>query len=995
MFEDFTGADATSIWAAATSGQTAISVHLLACMLARVWPPGEAVSIWMELVNGQQREIKERYEKGAETFERWLATLPKIDHAALADWDNSARAWIRRADEVKRKQQTQVKLVLSNLDIPVGISEKTLKSVLDSWRTALLGMEALLNQQSQIVRDGSLALALSCWHLYPNLDIPGVNHIDQADTLFSPHVEAVLGLESSPSQTPRGVYWSLSLSKLRFYGAPEETTKTFNFNTSRLTMEQLRFIALGCVLRTWTDDGTSMNKAAQSMSSLYHMVYENTSDAQKIPWLAVLAGAADEFLHAPTENDRNIMVKLMNLGKGHGKNILGDSDAHPSTFFGMAKVVPFLSIHKHDRDRIALLCEIAKRRFPNARPGDVVIAFIDKAPPTHLGSSPIMRNTQGISRMPEVVPENLHKSSLAHSDPDKRRPTEPDFSTATSPLTSSTSLPPVDTTGQELVESSKDSGTHEEGGKDINADTRPRGRTDVRFITAVKDTDGRHHFWMSSSTKNEKLSKDLRQDMAVQQHELPPDLIPFTYTEEDTMIGEGIEEALLALQTTPAFPETTNGVESDLEYELYIANDEAQSSEEGDGDAKDEHEASRTSQKASSQNPQSHRNELQPRRDIAMFVNNHVLKQLRTKQRQPYWIRQRTYTKAISCDDINAALENDILHLGLLRQRIASRILGFYARPRSQDFWRSLMALSMIESVYCRFPGATIDPIVIKQPLCAARWFANQRQVLAAKFTITRPEAFGCIGYLDSGLDAELETYKNVMALSSGDSIFVAAALVADPLHSTQQAVIKRILGNVGRPGLSLLVPPPNPVSMKVDPSTWLLADMEPYSGLLEDRFSDTHLRMSFTDWSVPIHVAGAPTGRPFIEAHIVETLVSVYNRGKWVADIDVLDAVGKGSGSWDHQWFFKSGCNHDSHDEQKGLEMTALATWEGFFGQPLEGPTVALTYKNWEARLAMVALAVRRGDRVLLSDGICWNCYKDLYSLGGPVTMSKAYFVA
>lgn len=104
MFKDFTGPDATSIWAAATSGQAAIAVHLLACMLARVWPPAEAISIWLELINGQQREIQEKYNDGAETFERLLAALPKIDHADVADWDNSARAWIRRADEGEAKR---------------------------------------------------------------------------------------------------------------------------------------------------------------------------------------------------------------------------------------------------------------------------------------------------------------------------------------------------------------------------------------------------------------------------------------------------------------------------------------------------------------------------------------------------------------------------------------------------------------------------------------------------------------------------------------------------------------------------------------------------------------------------------------------------------------------------------------------------------------------------------------------------------------------------
>lgn len=33
LFADFAGPDATSIWAAATSGKTAIAIHLLACLL--------------------------------------------------------------------------------------------------------------------------------------------------------------------------------------------------------------------------------------------------------------------------------------------------------------------------------------------------------------------------------------------------------------------------------------------------------------------------------------------------------------------------------------------------------------------------------------------------------------------------------------------------------------------------------------------------------------------------------------------------------------------------------------------------------------------------------------------------------------------------------------------------------------------------------------------------------------------------------------------------
>lgn len=57
MFADHLGADGTSIWAAATSGETAIALHLLACMLARIWPRNEAISIWVEFVEERKRII--------------------------------------------------------------------------------------------------------------------------------------------------------------------------------------------------------------------------------------------------------------------------------------------------------------------------------------------------------------------------------------------------------------------------------------------------------------------------------------------------------------------------------------------------------------------------------------------------------------------------------------------------------------------------------------------------------------------------------------------------------------------------------------------------------------------------------------------------------------------------------------------------------------------------------------------------------------------------
>ena len=63
IFARQAGIDATSIWAAATSGYAGIKIHLLACMLAWLWTGTEAVSIWEEIVHARKRRIMSKFEE--------------------------------------------------------------------------------------------------------------------------------------------------------------------------------------------------------------------------------------------------------------------------------------------------------------------------------------------------------------------------------------------------------------------------------------------------------------------------------------------------------------------------------------------------------------------------------------------------------------------------------------------------------------------------------------------------------------------------------------------------------------------------------------------------------------------------------------------------------------------------------------------------------------------------------------------------------------------
>ena len=101
VFASQIGADGTSSWAAATSSHDAIKLHLLACMLARMWDGPEAISIWVEIVEGRKLEIAKKFEESnIGDLAAHLAAQQELTRIQLAEWDASARAWLRVADAV-------------------------------------------------------------------------------------------------------------------------------------------------------------------------------------------------------------------------------------------------------------------------------------------------------------------------------------------------------------------------------------------------------------------------------------------------------------------------------------------------------------------------------------------------------------------------------------------------------------------------------------------------------------------------------------------------------------------------------------------------------------------------------------------------------------------------------------------------------------------------------------------------------------------------------
>ncbi|EUC30996.1 hypothetical protein COCCADRAFT_52717, partial [Bipolaris zeicola 26-R-13] len=273
LFGEYTGIDGTSIWAAATSSTCALHIHLLACMLARVWTAPEAVAIWVELVSERKKDIARKVDQGEPVpFALAAAVGQDISRPQLAALDMSARAWLQTADDIFCRKQKQLDLILKNLDLPMAGGSAVFLSVIETWKMALETMNKLVSGEPQSVQNGAALLGLSAWHLYPDMSMynSAPVEIKMEDPYVSEGGILSLGVSRRPSSSKEegGVRWSLSLSHLRHYGRPVNVTTGIEANT-RLTWSQFSLVVFGALLERLRSKETSSETIAQLFASWF------------------------------------------------------------------------------------------------------------------------------------------------------------------------------------------------------------------------------------------------------------------------------------------------------------------------------------------------------------------------------------------------------------------------------------------------------------------------------------------------------------------------------------------------------------------------------------------------------------------------------------------------------------------------------------------------------------------------------------------------------
>ena len=950
-FESFVGADGTAMWAAATSGVPAVGIYLLACLLARAWDAKEAISIWVELVEQRRQAIVGEFNSLHAVSESSLYSVQQeILREDLARWDASARAWLLSADQAKNRQQTQLMLVIKNCQLPFNGGDSTYSKVIQSWQQALSGLEDLLCGKPQQISNRSVLLAFSAWHLYPNLIVLGneVRNITFDDNLVDQRGVGTIAFQSRPTTANQGTVWSLTLSHLRYYGDPVTVRSHADF--SRVTIEDLHIIALGSIFYTWGVGQRDVPPVLRWFVDVWEFLSSGVSDRStlsSLDWLGYLAKAAKKVL--PTNiSDRPAEYQLFAYGQRRAKKFLGDSKEQWPPLFGLAKasILAGLAEEVGGERAVAYLRTLAQESGYRSSDAYIMTDWMCDDLPNDC-KSPF-----NFIRICE------YSTTIPHT---RRR---------------------IDTNGNTLTEAIHArwlyAEAHVQGAVDSNYVVESILKERMRYIN------GRGEY--CTQIRDAPLEIPRKKDWAWKN---PPFLFDYQkqsqldYTPSSDTDSYWCPSIRLSKVVCPCFDCDKNTTESSEQlctfspnwtignYKMFLRDNQASvhrilddrivlrwaedylhptisarricnSSMKADTLSEYFRHMMIPGMKTQSQK----RVRLEDHRDEQQLSNEGE------GTRKKYHGERITFHADDRADTISTSsiLTHD---LGATNGDGTKELAEKW--PLSKPHLQALKALAIATRIYIQLEGATIPLKVVETPLDVAPWHKKHRTRDLNLRHFGRSDTLACIAHFESGtLLLEPDEVDEAFAIASGNSIFVIGALMSDPFEDVAAYSVRRIVGNIGRTGICMLVAPVEPRIRSLG-NEYNLVEHAIYNGQREDNFKGTSLHLSFTDWTLPLEVKGAEGRTIDQEAYIVESVISVMDSGKWVADLDIIRI--------DFKALTKLRVGHQCPGHPDGntdYDYTSLDTWEEF----LDGPTTVGFFRahgNWAARLAAVSILTQK----------------------------------
>lgn len=858
--------------------------------------------------------------------------------------------------------------------------------------------------------------------------------------------EAILsvGLECSPAQQDIGVYWSLPLSHFRFYGPPKAAAHSLCTDAERVSFDHFRFVVLGSYLSTWNGPGLSKLElidyakfivglydylvAGQedNMSSAKDTVDSSITESLKSGpnWLRDLSETCKLLLNAK-ETEKIIYERLVGLGIRRGSRFLanqtplfGLTSFHDffdmllgteakilalrklATHYDLSDLDPLIRYRNPDYDiegnRIRELPKVhidkttaviadqiqeqARLGFPEPleeRPRDWPLdsdhldtesMFDEELSPEPFGA---FKYTASFDvGLPEFPEDEMRKSNLYQNVPKlSMRPGKE----ATHLNTKEKDTPHKDKTQNEQNPSWQGDSLFSLFGNEEND-------VDIQSINSTT-VEGRFkclpaRYYMYASVIPFQRSSKKRSWEGTEIRHVPHDRWALA-GEQERLTGTFIDENILDIDNLELKNSDDDIIERITSAPLTIR--------------------------------------LGEPKECALFTLNQQ-SVFRTPPEDIFW--------AIESGVIDRTKLANFLFLG--KSRLQNATLS-----KRQQLERS--ALMIVMDTYAQFPKATVALKVIDKPLRQQMWVRDlgqrrsedydsdddrnsgddsasqseysieseqandQEQSAIQKFRdliSLKPERngyFALLATFETGtLNPDPFALDKVMAMSSGDSIFVATHLLVDPWDSQDlsPSSICRIRGNIGRPGVAMMVPPPELQMRPRDSTNWQVINHAPFDGELLDSFAGTSLHLSFTEYNRPVDIG--VHGVRDADMCFVEAYVQVRFKGKWIGDIDIIS----GFESKYFQIFdpridgsLGSSCSHTAQNI-RAFRVIAVDNWDEFIDNPQDG-ILFRAKDNWLARLAAANLSVQRHFKTIVlrtNYPICWPCVRENFALGPSV---------
>ncbi|KAH8670391.1 hypothetical protein BGZ60DRAFT_407344 [Tricladium varicosporioides] len=960
IFASHIGADSASIWAAVTSGSGAIAVHLLACMLARMFSSPEAISIWVELVNKRKAQIQTSHDEAVYQHEHdntLAAAMQEIPRADIGAWDNSARAWLQSGDQARIHQHKQLMLIVNNLSLPVSMEDDIFASVMDAWTSALKATDCLLRGMPQRVRTGSAILGISSWHLYPDLIVLGDNvvSVQQKDPLFENTAILTVGLQFR-DESQQNISWSLPLSCFQYYGHPVRATRTVGQENTRISISQFENIILGCVLASWKDFGAKLEDGLLWFDKLEAIVssltqernFENSQNKQYLLWFDYLCTAARRLSTtiASPSVECELAKQEVAFGRRRAAFIFKESLSPDIPLFGLSNITTFLRMMESDEVRVDFLRKIAPA-YSMQNSG-----FIIRYRPSNLTTFSESGEQYEYATVEKILPMTSQKRQ--HNGRMKR-PAAPNRRHFRWISISASELRRFLYCSCEDTKSS------------LHCQNRPAR------LSCFEEQAHKRSSSSAAGPRNSAHCNEIRHT-------------PFW--EQQTRL-RALGECCIPVLDSYGADESTGLREGQLWFR----------------DDNDDFEAV-----------------LRDFQSIYLPVKKAPLRSAKLKlalgdpNTAAIFSLDKDYQPSKS-DNMMApklmmeVLEPGILDSGELFDYLYGKDLGFRIPGV-----KSLRGCAAMTKIYSHLPHATISTSIFLRPLAEASWLQACTPIsggpYSSPFRLTLPEVFSCIAMFDAGMShIPPDNLLEVFAISTGNSIFVTSVLLEDPITQMDFSDVRRVIGNIGQPGISFLVAPPEPKTRPLSMDNWRQINHVAFTGSLENNLQQTSIHLSFTGYDLPLRAEVQHRHTIDRPARLVETLVSVHEKGDWIADLDLVGALDfensrKGyhseEESCDQFILTRLVCKslshgtticHDSDFEimVKRLvrctnsdywsSFTSIDNWDELLDCPQTAVPVVRTHKNWLARLAVAGVFWNMKDSgvILLPAQPCWTCCGDL----------------